>query len=317
MVSAANQTLTFQDLRSGGKKALSDALAVLEIRPNDADVVDLLDQAYAQPRAHVIGLTGPPGVGKSTLVNVLIGLWRNKGLTVGVIAVDPSSKRTGGALLGDRTRIVTDPGDSGVFVRSMAARRRLGGLSTLTYGAMIVMRALFDVVLIETVGVGQSEADIAQVADSVVFCVQPASGDSLQFMKAGIMEIPHIAAVTKADLGAAAVRAAADLEGALSLFSYDGGNTWPVRVLTLSAESGDGLDQLDEALKAHWDWLAKDENLSNERHIQAQSWLEDTLIAQYGKDGIVRAGSGLELPHGQSPFSRQLEVGTNIAATRE
>ncbi len=317
MVAAPKQALTFELLRSGGKKALSNALAALEIRPEAPDVIDVLDNACAAPRAHVVGLTGPPGVGKSTLVNALIGQWRSQGLTVGVIAVDPSSKRTGGALLGDRTRIVTDPGDPGVFVRSMAARRRLGGLSTLTYGAMILMRALFDVVLIETVGVGQSEADIAQVADSVVFCVQPASGDSLQFMKAGIMEIPHVAAVTKADLGAVAARAAADLEGALSLFSHHGTEEWLVRVITLSAESGDGVDLLLETLEAHWNWLAMDERLPNQRHIQAQSWLEDALIAQYGEDGIVRAGTGVELPYGQSPFSRQHEVGMNIAQTRE
>ena len=160
-------------------------------------------QPGAQPRAHVVGVTGPPGVGKSSLCAALVAAWRKDGKTVGVIAVDPSSKASGGALLGDRVRIVHDPADDGVFVRSMAARDRLGGLADQTLAAMVVMRALFDRVLIETVGVGQSETDVAGVADTVVFCVQPGSGDSLQFMKAGIVEIPHLIVVTKADLGAA------------------------------------------------------------------------------------------------------------------
>ena len=151
----------------------------------------------------MIGLTGPPGVGKSTLVSALVRAWRARGRTVGVIAVDPSSRRTGGALLGDRTRIDVDPDDQGVFVRSLAARDRLGGLADLAAAAMVLMRALYDVVLVETVGVGQSETEIAEIADTVVFAVQPGSGDSLQFMKAGIVEIPDIALVTKADLGAA------------------------------------------------------------------------------------------------------------------
>ena len=122
----------------------------------------------------MIGLTGPPGVGKSTLVSALVRAWRARGRTVGVIAVDPSSRRTGGALLGDRTRIDVDPDDQGVFVRSMAARDRLGGLADLCAAATVLMRALYDVVLIETVGVGQSETEIADLADTVVFASSPA-----------------------------------------------------------------------------------------------------------------------------------------------
>ena len=168
-----------------------------------------------------------PGVGKSSLCAALVAAWRKAGKTVGVIAVDPSSKSSGGALLGDRVRIVHDSTDEGSFVRSMAARDRLGGLADQTLAAMVVMRALFDRVLIETVGVGQSETDVAGVADTVVFCVQPGSGDSLQFMKAGIVEIPHLIVVTKADLGAAAERARADVAGALSLATA--GDEWPVK----------------------------------------------------------------------------------------
>ena len=214
--------MTLSGLRHGGKRALAAALAGLERDPDGAAAQALLDAAWREPNAHVVGITGPPGVGKSSLCAALVAAWRKADRTVGVIAVDPSSKSSGGALLGDRVRIVHDSADEGVFVRSMAARDRLGGLAGQTLAAMVVMRALFDRVLIETVGVGQSETDVAGVADTVVFCVQPGSGDSLQFMKAGIVEIPHLIAVTKADLGPAAERARADVAGALSLAAADG-----------------------------------------------------------------------------------------------
>ena len=198
----AQDGMTLSALRDGGKRALAAALAGLERDPEGEKAQALLDAAWREPKAHVVGVTGPPGVGKSSLCAALVAAWRKAGKTVGVIAVDPSSKSSGGALLGDRVRIVHDSTDEGSFVRSMAARDRLGGLADQTLAAMVVMRALFDRVLIETVGVGQSETDVAGVADTVVFCVQPGSGDSLQFMKAGIVEIPHLIVVTKADLGA-------------------------------------------------------------------------------------------------------------------
>src|SRR5882724_9820824 len=204
-------------LKTGDKRLIARALAAIEIEANTDALADLLDAACVAARAHVIGLTGPPGVGKSTLTNVLVARARARGETVGVIAVDPSSRRTGGALLGDRARIATDPEDRGVFVRSMAARDRLGGLSDQTVAAMVLMRAIYDLVLIESVGIGQSESDISIVADTMVLAVQPASGDSLQFMKAGVMELPDIVVVTKADMGEAARRARADLSGALTL----------------------------------------------------------------------------------------------------
>ncbi|HXW31173.1 MAG TPA: methylmalonyl Co-A mutase-associated GTPase MeaB, partial [Xanthobacteraceae bacterium] len=208
---------TLEELRAGEKRALARALAAIETEAGSEALAALLDQACAAPRAHVLGVTGPPGVGKSTLTSHLIGRARGRGATVGVIAVDPSSRRTGGALLGDRARIATDPTDRGIYVRSMAARDRLGGLSDQTIAAMVLMRAIYDCVVVETVGIGQSEADISFVADTLLLCIQPGSGDSLQFMKAGIMELPDIVAVTKADLGDPARRAKADVEGALGL----------------------------------------------------------------------------------------------------
>ena len=224
------------------KRSLAASLVELERDPESAVSQKLLDEAWRTPKAHVVGVTGPPGVGKSSLCAALVAAWRRQGRTVGVIAVDPSSKATGGALLGDRVRIVHDSADSGSFVRSMAARDRLGGLADQTIAAMVLMRALFDRVLIETVGVGQSETDVAGVADTVVFCVQPGSGDSLQFMKAGIVEIPNLVVVTKADMGAAAERALADVVGALSLATPDG--DFRTRTLAVSSRTGKGMDEL-------------------------------------------------------------------------
>lgn len=283
---------------AGGKPALAAALAALERDPLGPATIALLDQAWAAPRGRVIGLTGPPGVGKSTLTAALLAAWRETGATVGVIAVDPSSKRTGGALLGDRTRLATDPEDRGLFVRSMAARDRLGGLAALTFPAMVLMRALFDRVLVETVGVGQSETDVTQVADTVVFCVQPGSGDSLQFMKAGIVEIPHVAVVTKADLGAPAIRARADLAGALSLADGDAG--WSVPVLLVSASAGTGLDKVVAALAAHASHLDRGEGAVR-RGEQGRAWLTETVREAYGRVGLARVAPAIARASG-SPF---------------
>ena len=278
--------LTLEAVRVGGKRALAQALADAERAFSQADMVALLDQAYATPQAHVIGFTGPPGVGKSTLINRLIKQWRAKGKTVGVIAVDPSSQKSGGALLGDRTRMMTDPEDQGVFVRSLASRGQLGGVSELTFPTLVLMRAVFDVVIVETVGVGQSEADITAHADSVVLCVQPGSGDSLQFMKSGIMEIPDIAVVTKADIGGQAERALSDLIGALSITSH-ANNDYRGQVLKLSAVNGEGLDELIEALDMHYDWLERDDLLRLQRSNQAKMWLKSFVLRDFGQKGFA------------------------------
>src|SRR3954469_3349766 len=148
--------------------------------------------------AHVVGVTGPPGAGKSTLLGELVRAWRADGRSGAVLAGDPSSRRSGGALLADRARIPFDPADEAIFIRSTAAAGRLGGLAPATRAAAHALAAAFDVVVVETVGVGQSETDVAEVADSVAVIVQPGSGDVLQFLKAGIMEIPDVLVVTKA-----------------------------------------------------------------------------------------------------------------------
>ena len=306
--------MTLAALRTEGKRALAAALAGLERDPESEASQALLDAAWREPHAHVVGITGPPGVGKSSLCAAMVTAWRAAGRTVGVIAVDPSSRTSGGALLGDRVRIAHDGSDEGSFVRSMAARDRLGGLADQTVSAMVVMRALFDRVLIETVGVGQSETDVAGVADTVVFCVQPGSGDSLQFMKAGIVEIPHLVVVTKGDMGAPAERARADVAGALSLATA-GGNDWPVKVLAVSSRSGAGMDRLMDALEAHRDYLAAEGRLAVTRHQQSEGWIAQSLRDRFGRDGLARLdrlGLDLALAPGMQPFERLRELGVAL-----
>jgi LAO/AO transport system kinase len=289
-------------VRSGGKRAIAAALAAIETDAGTEALAAFLDAACQAARGATLGLTGPPGVGKSTLTNALVTGWRAAGETVGVIAVDPSSRRTGGALLGDRARISTDPDDRGVFVRSMAARDRLGGLSDQTVAAMVVMRAVFDRVLVESVGIGQSEADVAMVADTVVLCIQPGSGDSLQFMKAGVMELPDVIAVTKADMGAPAQRAKADVEGALTLVARDPG-TWAAPVVLVSSTNGEGLDRLAAAVEAHRAWLGEG-RLVDRRRAQEGQWVEEAIRARFGSAGLA----AIPASGGQGPFAREHAV---------
>jgi LAO/AO transport system kinase len=283
------------------------ALAAAERAPGDEEQAEaaaaLLDEACLAPAAQVLGLTGPPGVGKSTLIAGLIRRWRGAGVTVGVIAVDPSSRLTGGALLGDRIRMRSDPGDEGAFIRSLASRGRLGGLSDLAYAATVLMRAVYDRVIVESVGVGQSEADIASVADTVALCVQPGSGDALQFMKAGIMEIPHVAAVTKADMGEAAGRALGELKSALGLFARRPGG-WEAPCLSLSAATGEGVDAFVAACERHHDWLRERGLLAAQRHGQAEAWLRAHVESRFGSAGLEAAGEAARLAPGQGPFGQ-------------
>ncbi|HYM54624.1 MAG TPA: AAA family ATPase [Solirubrobacteraceae bacterium] len=196
---------------------------------------------------HVVGVTGPPGAGKSTLLSALLRAWRNAGNTVAMLAVDPSSRQSGGSLLGDRARIDFDPTDRGVLIRSTAAGERLGGLAPATRAAAHALAAAFDVVVIETVGVGQAETEVADVADTVAVVVQPGGGDVLQFLKSGIMEIPDVLVVTKSDLGQIAVRTRRDLSAALR--SLGSRSTRALAVSSLPPPSG--IEELVQALDEH------------------------------------------------------------------
>jgi len=241
-------------LRDGDLSAAPAVLNLVESRaPRDREAVAALLRAVS-PRVlgreapgHVVGVTGPPGAGKSSLLSELCRAWRGDGRSVAVLAVDPSSKRSGGALLGDRARIAFDPEDRGLFIRSTAAGDRLGGLAPATRAAAQALSAAFDVVVIETVGVGQSETEVGEVADTVAVIVQPGSGDVLQFLKSGIMEIPDVLVVTKADLGDIAMRARRDISAALrSAGSRD------TQVVTVSSVSPVlGVDDLVAALDDH------------------------------------------------------------------
>jgi len=231
---------------------------------------------------HVIGVTGPPGAGKSTLLSTLLRGWRDRGLTVALLAVDPSSRRSGGALLGDRARIEFDPKDRGVLIRSTAAGERLGGLARATRDAALALAAAFDIVVIETVGVGQAETEVADVADTVAVVVQPGSGDVLQFLKSGIMEIPDVLVVTKADLGTLALRARRDLAAALrSLGSSD------TAVLAVSSLSpAEGIDELIEALQAHRGTVDLPARRARARRAGAVS----DFTAEHGERGLRALG---------------------------
>jgi len=232
--------------------------------------------------AHVIGVTGPPGAGKSTLLSALLRAWRAQQRTVAMLAVDPSSRRSGGSLLGDRARIDFDPADRGVLIRSTAAGERLGGLAPATRSAAEALAAAFDIVVIETVGVGQAETDVADVADTVVVVVQPGSGDVLQFLKSGIMEIPDVLVVTKADLGQIALRARRDLSAALR--SLGSRHASVVAVSALAPPSG--VDELVAALDEHHATLDVAERRSQARRAAA---LTD-FVVEHGEGGVRALG---------------------------
>jgi LAO/AO transport system kinase len=241
-------------LRERDLSAAPAALNLIESRTESArEQTAALLQAVSpavlgdEAPAHIVGITGPPGVGKSSLLSRLVAGWRRRERSVAVLAVDPSSRRSGGSLLGDRARIEVDPADRSVFIRSTAAGERLGGLAPATRAASSALAAAFDLVVIETVGVGQSETDVAEVADTVAVVVQPGSGDVLQFLKAGIMEVPDVLVVTKSDLGRVATRAISDLSAALR--ALGAADTAVLAVSSVPPPAG--IEELLDALEEH------------------------------------------------------------------
>ncbi len=259
--------------------------------------------------AHIVGVTGPPGVGKSSLLSRLVAEWRARGRSVAVLAVDPSSRRSGGSLLGDRARIEADPRDRAIFIRSTAAGDRLGGLAPATRAAAGALAAAFDVVVIETVGVGQSETEVADVADTVAVIVQPGSGDVLQFLKAGIMEVPDVLVVTKADLGRVAMRALADLRAALR--SLGARDTAVLAVSSMAPASGIG--ELVDALDAHRDRLDLAARRLRARRLHA---LAD-FTAEHGERGLRALGGRREAERWLQQQDPSLDAGTLERALEE
>src|SRR4051794_2464909 len=240
--------------------------------------------------AWVIGLTGSPGVGKSTSTSVLVTAFRRAGKRVGVLAVDPSSPFSGGALLGDRVRMQEHALDDGVYIRSMASRGHLGGVSWATPQAIRVLDAAgCDVVLVETVGVGQAEVEVASLADTTVVLVAPGMGDAIQAAKAGILEIADVFIVNKADRDGAD-QAARDLRHMLSLGERRGPDDWQPPIVKTVAARGEGVDDVVAALEQHREWLASSGRLDAKRRLRAAD--EGGAVAVKGPPGRLGDGGG-------------------------
>ncbi|MEI6622900.1 MAG: methylmalonyl Co-A mutase-associated GTPase MeaB [Actinomycetes bacterium] len=230
-------------------------------------------------RAHIIGLTGAPGVGKSTATSALVSAFRARGQRVGVLAVDPSSPFSGGALLGDRIRMQDHATDPGVFIRSMASRGHLGGLSWSTPQALRVLDAVgVDVILLETVGVGQSEIEVVGVADTVLVLLAPGMGDGIQAAKAGILEIGDIFVVNKADREGAATTAR-ELTHMISLGDRSAG-AWVPPVLQTVASREEGIDKAVAAIDRHWAWADETGELARRRVRRASEEIEAIVVAE-------------------------------------
>ena len=258
----------------GDRTALSRVITLLENDRSRRSAI--MDRLYPRSgKARRIGITGPPGSGKSTLADRLTILLRKGGSTVGIVAVDPTSPFTGGALLGDRFRMQGSWDDPGVFLRSLADRSHAGGLSEATPHAMTALDAFGkDVIIVETVGVGQSTLDVSDVSDTTVVLLTPESGDSIQAMKAGLMEIADVLVVNKSDRDGAD-RFAAELKTIVDLGRWEEG--WKPPVLSVSARDDTGVDGVYEQLDAHGDYLAVEGRLEKRRLRQGRSAIEKAL----------------------------------------
>ena len=250
-----------EKLLAGDKRALARAISLVE--NDDPEGWALVREIYPHTgKAAVVGFTGPPGVGKSTLIGALTTQYRKRDRQVAVLSIDPSSPFTKGALLGDRIRLTEHFLDAGVFIRSMASRGALGGLSEACLQAALLMDASGkDVVLLETVGVGQAEVDIIDHADTVVLALMPGSGDSIQALKAGVMEIPDVIVVNKSDhpLTDTMIR---EIRGVLSLGPQHG---WRVPIVKTEASRGEGIEELAQAIEAHREHIESEGTLAVRR----------------------------------------------------
>ncbi len=290
--SAAPAALNVLEQRGPSAQAQADAL-LAEIAPS---------KTGQEAPGVIVGITGPPGAGKSTLLSELINRWRARDKSVAVLAIDPSSKRSGGSLLGDRARMAVDSRDADVLVRSSATATRLGGLAPTTRESAIALAAAFDIVIVETVGVGQSETDIAELADITVVIVQPASGDTLQFIKSGVMEIPDILVVTKADLGQIALNASRDLNAALRSL---GANTPVLRVSSIAPPTG--VDELIDAVEGAFEELDVTARRAEVRRYAAL----DAFAHEHGERGLRSLGgrrAAEKLLAGQDPLLGHREL---------
>lgn len=273
---------------AGERRAIARGISMVE--DSDPQARDLLQALYAHTgKAHLIGVTGPPGTGKSTLVNGLAKTYRRRGFTVGIVAVDPTSPFSGGALLGDRIRMQELSGDKGVFIRSMASRGSLGGMARTTAEAIQILDAAgYERILVETVGAGQAEVDIAQTVHTVIVVQIPGMGDEIQAVKAGLLEIANILVVNKADREGAE-QVVATLEAVLGLPSPASGNgeRWRPPVLKTVATRGEGIAQVLEAIEQHASYLREAGLWSRREQARANSGLK-RLVQEALWEGLVR-----------------------------
>ena len=282
------------DARTGDPRAVARLITMVEdASPQLREVSAAL--VGSGGRARVVGLTGSPGVGKSTSTTALVTALRARDLRVGVLAVDPSSPFTGGALLGDRVRMQEHATDPGVFIRSMATRGRLGGLSAATPQAVRVLDGVgVDVVLVETVGVGQAEVEIASLADTTVVLLAPGLGDGVQAVKAGVLEIADVFVVNKADRDGAR-QTVRDLKNMLAMAeSAEGDDAWSRPVLQTVAARAEGVDDVVAALDEHHAWLSRTGELRRRREARAAAEVEAVALEELrARVGDLRGGSAL------------------------
>jgi LAO/AO transport system kinase len=277
--------------RSGDTRAVARLISLVEdSSPRVRSVIkELLPSAGA---ARIIGLTGAPGVGKSTVTGALVGAFRAAGVRVAVLAVDPTSPFTGGALLGDRVRMQEHATDDQVFIRSMASRGHLGGLAASTPQAIRVLDAAgFELINIETVGVGQAEVAIASLADTVLVLLAPGMGDAIQAAKAGILEVADLFVVNKADKPDAQ-QVVRDLRTMIALADHAEGS-WKPPIIVTVAVKGEGIDEVMSRLDAHWSWLNATGELARRRQARARE--EITALAFAALRGRLAAGRVEEL----------------------